>query len=103
MNHPRHDRLKSLLGLPYVVLLLLIGHGVFPLDLSAQEAPRLHYVTTARQDGPVGYRDPLGVMSPDGGWLAYAAGTKLSLQHTVGGPVTELGPGINRITDLAWL
>ena len=103
MNLPRHDRLKSLLGLPYVVLLLLIGHGVFPFDLSAQEAPRLHYVTTARQDGPVGYRDPLGVMSPDGRWLAYAAGTKLTLQHTVGGPMTELGPGINRITDLAWL
>ena len=64
---------------------------------------RLQYVATARQWGPVGYRDPLGVMSPDGTWLAYTSGTRLYLQHTVGGPVTELEPGINTITEMAWL
>ncbi len=84
-------------ALPFVV------YGLFPTAASGQASPRLQYVTTARQSGPVGYRDPLGVMSPDGEWLAYAAGTGLYLQRIVGGPVTELGPGINRVTDLAWL
>jgi hypothetical protein len=34
---------------------------------------RLRFVVEARQLGPVGYRDPVGVMSPDGQWLAYAS------------------------------
>lgn len=87
--------------LPGVVLLFVV-YGLIPAAANGQTAPRLQYVTTARQDGPVGYRDPLGVMSPDGVWLAYAAGTGLYLQRTVGGPVTALGPGVNRIIDLAW-
>ena len=101
MNDPRHD--PNLLRLFYAVLALLCWHGVVPPAASGQASSRLQYVTTVRQDGPVGYRDPLGVMSPDGAWLAYAAGTKLYLQRIGGGPVTELGPGINRVIDLAWL
>ena len=66
-------------ALPFVV------YGLFPTAASGQTSPRLQYVTTARQSGPVGYRDPLGVMSPDGEWLAYAAGTGLYLQRIVGG------------------
>ena len=38
---------------------------------------RLHYVTTAHQAGPVGFRDPIGTVSPDGVWLAYAVGSTL--------------------------
>ncbi len=85
------------------VALPLVVYGLIPTTASGQASPRLHYVTTARQSGPVGYRDPLGVISPDGQWLAYAAGTGLYLQRIVGGPVTELGPGINRVIDMAWL
>ena len=101
MNDPRPTQKR--LRLLYAVLLFLFGHSVFPPTAGGQTSSRLQYVTTARQDGPVGYRDPLGVMSPDGAWLAYATGTRLSLQRIVGGPVTELGPGINRVIDLAWL
>ena len=66
-------------------------------------ALRLRFVTSVAQHGPVGYRDPLGVISPDGMWLASASETRLRVQPVVGGPITELGAGDERITDLAWL
>lgn len=65
--------------------------------------PRLRYLTTVRQYGPVGYRDPLGVISPDGAWLASASETRVQVQRTLGGPVDDLGPSDEQITDLAWL
>ena len=40
---------------------------------------RLRFVVEARQLGPVGYRDPVGAMSPDGQWLAYASEGRLRL------------------------
>ena len=48
--------------------------------------PRIRYVTSVSQLGPVAYRVPLGAISPDGQWLAYTAGTTLSLQRLAGGP-----------------
>ena len=91
--------------LPFHIVLLIAVSGASVPVVSGQDNgdPRLQYVATARQHGPVGYRDPLGVLSPDGDWLAYTSGTHLYLQHTAGGPVTELGPGINTITEMAWL
>jgi len=65
--------------------------------------PRLRYLTTVRQYGPVGYRDPLGVISPDGAWLATASETRVQVQRTLGGPIADLGPSDEQITDLAWL
>ena len=41
------------------------------------EAPRLTYLTTAHQFGVVGYRDPVGVISPDS--LLLGSGTLLLL------------------------
>ena len=72
-------------------------------QIAAQEAetPRLHLVTTARQLGPVGYRDPLGVISPDGDWLAYTSGGQLMLTHTAGGPAVSLAR-FAMILSLAW-
>jgi Tol biopolymer transport system component len=64
---------------------------------------RLRFVVEARQLGPVGYRDPVGVMSPDGQWLAYASEGRLRLSQIVGGPVTTAGPAGGRITSIAWL
>ena len=66
-------------------------------------APRLRYVAAVSQPGPVSYRDPLGVISPDGLWLATASETHLRVQRVVGGSVVELGSSDERITDLAWL
>ena len=64
---------------------------------------RLRFVVEARQLGPVGYRDPVGVMSPDGQWLAYASEGRLRLSQISGGPVTTVGPAGGRITSIAWL
>jgi Tol biopolymer transport system component len=69
----------------------------------AQDAgPTLRFVTDARQMGPVGYRDPLGAVSPDGEWLAYTSGDWVRLMRLVGGPVATLGPAARRISALAW-
>lgn len=68
---------------------------------AAAEA-RLRYVTTAAQLGPVAYRDPLGVPSPDGRWLATTVGLHLRVEPLAGGPVRELGDGDRRVTRLAW-
>lgn len=67
------------------------------------DAPaRLRYVATATQLGPVAYRDPLGVPSPDGRWLATTVGLHLRVEPLGGGPVRELGSGVNRIGVMAW-
>jgi len=73
---------------------------VLSTDLSSE--PRLRYVTTARQKGPVGHRDPIGVVSPDGKWIAYSEGRFLKLQHVEGGPVRELEPMSLDIREIAW-
>src|SRR5580658_9463753 len=80
----------------------------FALSASAQSQhdaaqTRLDFVATAPQLGPVGYRDPLGVVSPSGDWLAYSTARRLFVQRTVGGPVTELPPCNATIRHLAWL
>jgi len=64
---------------------------------------RLRFVVEARQLGPVGYRDPVGAMSPDGQWLAFASAGRLRLSQIAGGPVTTVGPAGGRITSIAWL
>jgi len=72
--------------------------------LGAQdEGIRLKLVTTAHQFGPVGYRDPLGVISPSGEWLAYSTAQRLYVQRAVGGPIIELPPCAATIRHLAWL
>ncbi len=75
---------------------------VFLVSDAAAE-PRLRYVTTARQKGPVGHRDPIGVLSPDGRWVAYSEGRFVKLQHVEGGPVRELEPLSLDVREIAWL
>jgi Tol biopolymer transport system component len=64
--------------------------------------PRLHYLATAEQYGPVSFRDPLGVLSPDGHWLAYSIQQHLYLQPVAGGPAAELARALGVIAHLAW-
>lgn len=69
----------------------------------APTLPRLRFLASARQLGPVGYRDPVGAVSPDGNWLAYNSGGNLLLTHVAGGPVRQLGEPVQRIYELTWL
>lgn len=75
--------------------------AVRPVPAQEAETARLHFVTVARQLGPVGYRDPLGVISPDGERFAYTSGGWLMLMNTAGGPATSLGR-FTVIFSLAW-
>lgn len=68
----------------------------------AGETPQLFYITTAHQLGVVGYRDPAGVISPDGSKLAYAEGRFVRIIPIGGGPPVTLEPGEGQIRYLAW-
>jgi Tol biopolymer transport system component len=63
-------------------------------------APTL--VATVRQFGPVGYRDPLGVISPDGRQLAVATHHRLRIESLSGGAGRTLPSGLTRVQHLAW-
>ena len=65
--------------------------------------PRLQYVTTAEQFGPVSFRDPLGVISPDGALVAWSVQHHLYVRRVAGGPVTEFTSEPGLIVHLAWL
>ena len=57
-----------------------------PAMVRGGEPPRLTYLATAHQLGIVGYRDPVGVISPDASRLAYTEmlpliGSKEGLSH----------------------
>ena len=69
------------------------------------EAPRHTLVATVHQFGPVGYRDPLGVLSPDGRRLATATHNQLRI-HAVPETIAAVQvflAGDARILQLAWL
>ena len=65
-------------------------------------AARLAWVATGRQLGPVGYRDPVGAISPDGKWIAYSEGRFLRVRSVDGGPAIDLPPGEAQIRNLSW-
>jgi Tol biopolymer transport system component len=67
------------------------------------DLPVLSYVTTARQFGVVGYRDPFGAISPDGRHLAYSEGRFVRVMPIGGGAPLTLSPdGHGQIRLLAW-
>jgi len=76
---------------------LAVGCGA---SAQRDRAPAL--VATVHQFGPVGYRDPLGVISPDGNRLATAAHNLLRVQSLAGGPASTLPAGDARILHLVW-
>lgn len=67
---------------------------------TGSDAPSL--VATVHQFGPVGFRDPLGVISPDGRRLATAAHNQLRIHDLPDGTVHPLVTGEARILHLAW-
>jgi Tol biopolymer transport system component len=69
---------------------------------SASPERRLEWVGAAHQFGPVGYRDPIGALSPDGRWLAFSEGRFLRVRPIDGGPVADLPPNEAQIRTIAW-
>lgn len=66
----------------------------------APSEPQL--LATAVQDGPVGFRDPVGAISPDGRWLAYTEHRRIVLHALDGAPSRILGEGEREPRDLVW-
>jgi Tol biopolymer transport system component len=73
-----------------------------PAMVMGGEPPRLTYVTTANQLGVVGYRDPVGVISPDATRLAFAEGRYVRVMPIGGGVAQTLPAGEGQIRYLAW-
>ena len=93
-----------------LVLLTIVAAGAIALFKMRRAAdanedgssPRLAWIATAHQLGPVGYRDPAGAISPDGKWIAYSEGRFLRVRPVDGGPVVDLPPGDAQIRNLSW-
>ena len=90
-----------------VMLLALVAVGtalyVFaPRRAAAPDAARLTWLADAHQFGPVGYRDPVGAISPDGRWLAYSEGRFLRVRAAAGGPTIDFPAGEAQIRNIAW-
>ncbi len=89
-----------------LVLVVLLALGALAIALSrtrpAPDQPRLSWIATAHQFGPVGYRDPAAAMSPDARWVAYSEGRFLRVRSIEGGPGTEFPPGDAQIRHLVW-
>jgi Tol biopolymer transport system component len=89
-----------------LVLLTLVaaaGATAYWTSRSPQaDTSRLSWVATARQLGPVGYRDPAGALSPDGRWIAYSEGRFLRVRSVDGGPAVDFPPGEAQIRYIAW-
>src|SRR5712692_5188015 len=77
--------------------ILLRGRGQSQVELV-----RFTSVADAHQFGPVGYRDPVGAISPDGRWIAYSEGRFLRVRPIGGGPIVDLPPGEAQIRMVAW-
>ena len=69
----------------------------------SSELPRLTYVATAHQLGIVGYRDPAGVLSPDGARVAYSEGRFIRVVPAGGGLPQTLPPNDGQVRQLAWV
>ena len=85
-----------------LVLLLLAFSALLAMYSRSAAPQRLQYVTTAHQAGPVGYRDPVGAVSPDGVWLAYVSNRHLFLHRIEGSSTTELLPAENTKGMVIW-
>ena len=85
-----------------IVLVLLVFSAPVAVYQASATSPRLQYVTTAHQAGPVGYRDPVGAVSPDGVWLAYVTTRHLFLHRIEGSSTTELLPADNIKGSVIW-
>ena len=92
---------RAALVLTLVLAAIIIALVVLRLPPET-EPRRLTWVADAHQLGPVGYRDPAGVISPDGLWIAYSEGRFLRVRSIRGGPVVNLPAGEAQIRNIAW-
>ena len=93
------------LRIALIVLIVLAGLSltwVARSRVADVDTRRLAWVVTAHQLGPVGYRDPVGAISPDGRFLAYSEGRFLRIRPVDGGPIVELPPGDSQIRHITW-
>lgn len=63
----------------------------------------MSWVATARQRGIVGYRDPVGALSPDGSLIAYAEGRDVRVVPVGGGASRTMPRADGQVRHLAWL
>ena len=89
-----------------LLIALVILFGVvaarWPDRRSEIDPTPLEWIATARQFGPVGYRDPVGALSPDGQAIAYSEGRYLRVRPVSGGPSLDLAPVTGQIRHLVW-
>jgi Tol biopolymer transport system component len=91
-----------------IVVLLLVGALAAlmtrrpRIDLPNADRSELAWIAIARQLGPVGYRDPVGAVSPDGKWIAYSEGRFLRVRPVEGGGTQEFPAGASQIRHLVW-
>lgn len=94
--------MRALVILAFIVAAVVAMFWARPTPDAAGVPPRFAYVTTARQLGVVGYRDPIGVISPDGTRLAYTEGRHIRVLPIGGGTPQTLAAGDGQIRYLAW-
>jgi Tol biopolymer transport system component len=92
---------RALLLLVLVAALIVLVWAR-PTPVETPEPPRLTYVATAHQLGVVGYRDPVGAISPDGSRLAYSEGRDIRVIALTGGTPITLARGEGQIRHLVW-
>ena len=73
-----------------------------PVLPTAADLPALTYVTTAHQLGVVGYRDPVGAISPDGKRFAYSEGRFIRIVPIGGGAPVTTSAGDRQVRFLEW-
>jgi hypothetical protein len=93
--------------LRWTVLAAIVLIGASALLLIQRSDPAgdlrgLTWVATAHQLGVVGYRDPVGALSPDGRHLAYSEGPHVRIVPIGGGPSPALPAADGQVRHLAW-
>lgn len=73
-----------------------------PASAASLDAP-VHWVTTAHQQGIVGYRDPAMAIAPSGRLVAYSEGRRLRVTPISGGVDVASTMGEGQIRHLVWI
>ena len=94
--------MRQFILLGIVVTALIAVLWVRPDPKAAEAAPQLASITTAHQQGVVGYRDPAGAISPDGKRFAYSEGRFIRIIPIGGGVPVTLPPADQQVRALAW-
>ena len=94
--------MRQLVLLAIIVSALITILWAQPVAPTAADLPTLTYVTTAHQLGVVGYRDPVGAISPDGKRFAYSEGRFIRIMPIGGGAPVTLPAGDGQVRFLEW-